>query len=250
MRAGTLDPDWNFHTDVEAAISGPPAAALQRLLEDRKLEAGLDSLRPKHPLYERLRLALQTYQQIEAAGDWPSVPEGAPLRPGASDPRLIPLRDRPARRGRGRLAVRRGSCDLRFGARVGRRPFPEAARPAAGRRRRKELFAADERPFSSGCIRVKEIVELTRLVLDDPETWSKEKLVAAIQTGRTQNVTLERRAPVLLTYWTAVVAPGDEQVRFYEDVYGRDPALLAALDSPFRFHRSVVRRAAAMSETR
>jgi murein L,D-transpeptidase YcbB/YkuD len=43
---------------------------------------------------------------------------------------------------------------------------------------------------------------------------------------------------VLLTYWTAVIDPGTARPRFYDDVYKRDPAFLAALEEPFRFrHR-------------
>ena len=74
--------------------------------------------------------------------------------------------------------------------------------------------------------------------------------MAAIGTGRTQNVTLARRIPVLVTYWTAVVGPGEESPRFYDDVYERDPALLAALDSPFQFRPRVTSRAAAVSDAR
>jgi murein L,D-transpeptidase YcbB/YkuD len=111
----------------------------------------------------------------------------------------------------------------------------------------REKFAADERAFSSGCIRVEKIVDLAALVIGDSGKWSKEKLEAEIATGRTRNITLARRLPVLLTYWTAVVDPGDERPRFFDDVYGRDPAYLAALDRPFKFHRAVAGRGAAAS---
>jgi murein L,D-transpeptidase YcbB/YkuD len=42
--------------------------------------------------------------------------------------------------------------------------------------------------------------------------------------------------PVLILYWTAQPRP-DGQVIFRNDVYGRDPATLAALDSDFRLPR-------------
>ena len=111
----------------------------------------------------------------------------------------------------------------------------------------RNLFASEARPFSSGCIRVEDVVDLAVLAIDDSVKWSKEKLNAAIATGRTQNVSLARRIPVLVTYWTAIAGPGNEGARFYEDVYERDPAMLAALDRPFRFRPAVASRAAVMS---
>jgi murein L,D-transpeptidase YcbB/YkuD len=109
----------------------------------------------------------------------------------------------------------------------------------------RDLFSADARTFSSGCIRVEKIVDLAALAIDDSAAWSREKLEAAIATGRTRNVTLPRRLPVLVTYWTAVVDPGDERPRFFEDVYRRDPPYLAALDHPFRVQRRAASRPAA-----
>jgi murein L,D-transpeptidase YcbB/YkuD len=46
-------------------------------------------------------------------------------------------------------------------------------------------------------------------------------------------VNLPQPLPVLILYWTAQPRP-DGQVIFRNDVYGRDAATLAALDSPFR----------------
>jgi murein L,D-transpeptidase YcbB/YkuD len=109
----------------------------------------------------------------------------------------------------------------------------------------RELFASDARTFSHGCIRVEKIVDLTALALDDPGTWSKQKIEAEIATGKTRNLTLKRKLPVLLTYWTAVVDSRDDRPRFYDDAYGRDPGFLAALDQPFRFHHRVSPEAAA-----
>jgi murein L,D-transpeptidase YcbB/YkuD len=100
----------------------------------------------------------------------------------------------------------------------------------------RDKFAFDERTFSNGCIRVEKIVDLAALALDDPN-WTKEKLDDAITTGQTRNLTLGRKLPVLLTYWTAVIDPGTERARFFDDVYGRDPAFLAALEQPFHFRR-------------
>ena len=97
----------------------------------------------------------------------------------------------------------------------------------------KSLFDKDERVFSSGCIRVEKAFELAELVLNDPVRWNRAALDAAIATKRTQTVNLARPVPVLILYWTAQPRP-DGQVIFRNDVYGRDPATLAALNGTFR----------------
>ncbi|MCC7258429.1 MAG: L,D-transpeptidase family protein [Gammaproteobacteria bacterium] len=96
----------------------------------------------------------------------------------------------------------------------------------------RELFTRPKRTFSSGCIRVEDPLGLAELVLDDAR-WDRAALEAGIATGRTQRVSLRTPVPVLLVYLTAVVDP-DGVVRFSRDVYGRDPALQAALDGPVR----------------
>ena len=98
----------------------------------------------------------------------------------------------------------------------------------------RELFAENARAFSAGCIRVEKIVDLTVRVIGDSSRWSRAKLEAAIATGQTRNITLPRRLPVLVTYWTAVADRSDGKPYFYADAYGRDPAFIAALDRPFR----------------
>jgi murein L,D-transpeptidase YcbB/YkuD len=96
----------------------------------------------------------------------------------------------------------------------------------------KSLFEKDERTFSSGCIRVQKAFELAERVLDDPAQWNQQTMAEVVATKKMQTVNLNRPVPVLILYWTAQPRP-DGQVIFSNDVYGRDPATLAALDSPF-----------------
>ena len=96
----------------------------------------------------------------------------------------------------------------------------------------KSLFEQDQRMFSSGCIRVQKPFELAELVLKDP-LWNQQSISQLIATKETRTVTLQKPIPVLLLYWTAQPRP-DGQVIFRNDVYGRDPPTLAALDSDFR----------------
>lgn len=102
------------------------------------------------------------------------------------------------------------------------------------------LFARDNRAFSHGCIRVQEPEDLAAFALAG-ETWRREDLIAAAETGQTQILRLAEPLPVILIYITA--APGaDGAVAYARDVYGRDRAIIAALDTP---DATSTRRAAA-----
>jgi murein L,D-transpeptidase YcbB/YkuD len=96
----------------------------------------------------------------------------------------------------------------------------------------KSLFDQDERTFSSGCIRVQKAFELAELVLNDPAQWNQATMAAVVATKKMQTVNLAQPVPVLILYWTAQPR-ADGQVLFRNDVYNRDPATLAALNSPF-----------------
>jgi len=100
----------------------------------------------------------------------------------------------------------------------------------------KSLFDQDQRTFSSGCIRVQKAFELAELVLNDPARWNQATMAEVVASKKMQTVNLIRPVPVLILYWTAQPRP-DGQVIFRSDVYGRDRATLAALDSPFRASR-------------
>ena len=94
----------------------------------------------------------------------------------------------------------------------------------------KELFKKSSRPFSSGCVRVENPLELAGLVLQDSVKWSQERISAAVDTKKTRTISLPKRIPVFILYFTAV-ADGDE-ILFFDDVYGRDSAVLDALKKP------------------
>jgi murein L,D-transpeptidase YcbB/YkuD len=95
------------------------------------------------------------------------------------------------------------------------------------------LFERTERTFSSGCVRVERALELAQRVLNDPERWSKEAIDSVIASGQIRNVTLKRKVPVLLAYWTAWVDP-QGRTNFRRDVYGQDAKWAKALDEEFK----------------
>jgi murein L,D-transpeptidase YcbB/YkuD len=96
----------------------------------------------------------------------------------------------------------------------------------------RDLFSRSERTFSSGCIRVEEIMELAELLLDDP-AWDQAAIASVIGEKKTRRVSLRESVPIYLVYWTVEVQD-DGSVDFKRDPYQRDGALLKALERPLR----------------
>jgi L,D-transpeptidase YcbB len=92
-----------------------------------------------------------------------------------------------------------------------------------------ELFSQDVRDFSHGCIRVEQPADLVAWILRNNPGWDLER-VRATMDGDKDNlqVNLTTRIPVLIVYGTAVVNE-ENQVRFFDDIYGYDAALEKAL---------------------
>ena len=91
------------------------------------------------------------------------------------------------------------------------------------------LFGRVRRSFSSGCIRVESALDLAQWLLSPMPEWTRERIDAAASAGTEQTVVLDEPVSVHLLYLTAV-SDGNGGVRFVDDLYQRDPALIAALD--------------------
>ena len=88
-----------------------------------------------------------------------------------------------------------------------------------------QLFSQSRRDFSHGCIRVEKPAELTAWVLRDKPEWSLERVRAAMESGKDNvQVNLTNPVPVLILYGTAVVEE-DNEVHFFDDIYGHDAEL-------------------------
>ena len=99
------------------------------------------------------------------------------------------------------------------------------------------LFNKTERTFSSGCIRVERPFELAELLLNNPDTWDQAAIKAVVDSQQTVRVDLPQSVPVLLMYWT-VRDNGGEVLGFKQDIYGRDKAVLEALNKPCKSART------------
>ena len=95
-----------------------------------------------------------------------------------------------------------------------------------------QLFSESRRAFSHGCIRVSEPVALAVQVLQGtPGDWTADKVEAAMNDGRTEQVTLARPVPVFVLYGTALATESGE-IDFFEDLYGQDRRLETLLGLP------------------
>jgi L,D-transpeptidase YcbB len=92
----------------------------------------------------------------------------------------------------------------------------------------KELFAKEDRSFSSGCIRIEHPFALAKYLLADNPAWTEERIRNAMNADREQTVRLREHIPVYMTYFTAWVS-GTGGIHFRKDVYKRDGAVLRAL---------------------
>ncbi|NLM97002.1 MAG: L,D-transpeptidase family protein [Halanaerobiaceae bacterium] len=82
----------------------------------------------------------------------------------------------------------------------------------------RELFAYQERTFSSGCIRAERALELAVYCLKKDPEWSQEKTMEIVERGELFQVNLTEHIPIVIVYWTAWV---DEEgtVHFRDDIY-------------------------------
>lgn len=92
----------------------------------------------------------------------------------------------------------------------------------------KSLFNREERAFSHGCVRVQKARELAREILKDDKKWNAKKIDEAMNSGKEQHYTLNRKIPVYIAYFTAI-ADKQGRVGFYDDIYNRDAKLARLL---------------------
>lgn len=92
------------------------------------------------------------------------------------------------------------------------------------------LFAESRRDFSHGCVRVSDPVGLAQYVLRDSPEWTHEKILAAMNGTSTVTVNLKNRIRIFVVYGTALVTENGDAL-FFDDIYGHDQRLEAALNS-------------------
>jgi len=85
----------------------------------------------------------------------------------------------------------------------------------------RELFTEASRLYSGGCVRLEDAARLGHWLFGYDLDWEA--------AGTEQRVPLQNFVPVYITYLTAL--PDGSSIAYYDDVYGRDAARLAATSS-------------------
>jgi murein L,D-transpeptidase YcbB/YkuD len=93
----------------------------------------------------------------------------------------------------------------------------------------KALFKKPVRAFSHGCIRTENALDFARVLLDNPE-WDKAAIDKTIASGKTVKAEARTPTPVYIAYFTAAALSDKQGILSYEDLYGRDRPVLAALN--------------------
>ncbi|MEQ1671014.1 MAG: L,D-transpeptidase family protein [Hyphomicrobium sp.] len=94
----------------------------------------------------------------------------------------------------------------------------------------KWMFRSSQRTLSHGCLRVWKPMELAEIILQDDKGWDKDKIAGLNRSGPLNNeVAIEKRIPIHLTYFTAWVGD-DGRMKIFADIYGHEKRVSQALD--------------------
>ncbi len=99
----------------------------------------------------------------------------------------------------------------------------------------REMFDADDRTLSSGCIRVSQPEKLADFILKKNQGWTWNGMQKMIDSGRMRDVSTEEKIPVYITYQT-IWLDSEGQLIFGRDVYGQDAELAKILKKSGAVH--------------
>jgi murein L,D-transpeptidase YcbB/YkuD len=88
----------------------------------------------------------------------------------------------------------------------------------------RDNFTNRVRALSSGCVRVQNPKMLAEAILED-RNYTPEKIDSIIETRKTKYEQLKRNVPVYIVYLTVATDSTGNQLRYLDDVYGRDKRL-------------------------
>nr|WP_284126531.1 L,D-transpeptidase family protein [Parerythrobacter aestuarii] len=101
------------------------------------------------------------------------------------------------------------------------------------------LFNSTARALSHGCIRTERASELALTLAILQAGLTADEGVEMLASGKYTRVPFEKKMPVYITYFT-MATNIDGELSGFNDIYGRDGAVLAAFDAPRVANRSRV----------
>ncbi len=88
----------------------------------------------------------------------------------------------------------------------------------------KKLYGLRGRAYSSGCVRVEKIRDLSAWILKEKKGWDRSRIDEVIKSGKRKSPGLKKHIPVQFIYVTSWV-DGKNNIHFREDIYDRDKGL-------------------------
>jgi len=96
----------------------------------------------------------------------------------------------------------------------------------------KNLFAQTVRAESHGCMRVQYPEKLAEIILNHDKGWSPARVESTFDAGGDNHVALDHKIPVYITYFTVKVND-DGSLSTFNDIYGHDSRMIAALNGKY-----------------
>ncbi|WP_231582605.1 L,D-transpeptidase family protein [Pedobacter sp. BMA] len=93
----------------------------------------------------------------------------------------------------------------------------------------KAAFSLPVRAVSHGCVRVEKPLELAQALFGTGSKFEKIKTEMASKTPKAENLSLDKKVPVYLSYQTCWMDAGTGKLRFARDIYGLDAVLFTYL---------------------
>jgi len=95
----------------------------------------------------------------------------------------------------------------------------------------RNMFNAENRALSHGCIRTERALELAMTIAILGQGATRDEAVTISQSGEYTRVPVTRSMPVYITYFT-MARDIDGAMRSFDDIYGRDAPVLASFAAP------------------
>jgi murein L,D-transpeptidase YcbB/YkuD len=94
----------------------------------------------------------------------------------------------------------------------------------------KNLFNAEMRAFSHGCMRVRNPMRLAEIVMAHSDGWNADRVAQQVKRGpQNNNVELKTHIPVHITYFTVSVDDAGKP-QYFRDIYGHERRIQLGLE--------------------